>query len=169
MDPEEELGDDPVRLVAVMQNYLRFLSKARQDMTPGDPNAFTAYLYAELKALREGLIARKDDYLNTLILDSILAEINLLNDKDDTFNVDLEYRLELVEKGNRLLAEATLSGQERDRRAGRRGHSARQVRIQIAIDGGRIDDALELAQETMALHKGETSDSDRESAGCARS
>jgi tetratricopeptide (TPR) repeat protein len=198
MDRDEDLSDDPVRLIAVMQNYLRFLSAARRDTSPGKPNAFTAHLYAELKALREGLIARDERYLDTVILDSILAEINLLNDKDDTFNVDLAYRLQLVAKGNHFLAQAALDDKERDRRAARLlffraeihrlrhdsvqadadakasieleetigqggGYSARQVRIQIAIDEGRIDDALDLAQQTMALHqKDDAGERDRE-------
>jgi tetratricopeptide (TPR) repeat protein len=119
MDSEEHLVDDPIRLIAVMQNYLGFLSQAKQDMSPGEPNDFTAYLFAELTALREGLIARNQSYLNSTIVDLILAETVLLNDKSDTFNPGLEYRMELVEKAQQLLPQAVLTAQERDRRAAR--------------------------------------------------
>jgi tetratricopeptide (TPR) repeat protein len=119
MDDTEELTDDPVRLVAVMQNYLRLLSIARTELILHRPEAFTSKLYAEFKSLREGLIARNEDYLKSVIANSMLAEIEVLNYNDDIFNVGLEYRRQLVERCNQFVADAPLEEKQRDRRVAR--------------------------------------------------
>lgn len=194
MDPQEQLSeDDPVRLIAVMQNLLVLLNVTRRQMNAHEADAFTAYIYGEFKLLREGLMARGEAYLKPVIADSMLAEIEMHIDKDDVLHATPAYRLALVDQCRQIVLEAPFSEPDRDHRLARllfhradinrlRGHfaeadddaqrsievdqklgesgrSALQVRIQIAIDNGRIDDALNLAK----LAQSQQADTDKES------
>lgn len=185
MDREEQLSeDDPIRLIAVMQNLLVLLNVTRRQMNANEADAFTSHTYGEFKVLREGLMARGEAYLKSVIADSMLAEIEMHIDKDDVLHATPNDRLALVDRCRQIVQEAPLSEADRDHRLARllfhradinrlRGHfaeadddakhsmdvdqkqgesgrSALQVRIQIAIDNGRIDDALSLAKQAQS-------------------
>ncbi len=186
MDKEEQLSeDDPVRLIAVMQNLLVMLNVTRRQMNANEADAFTAHIYGEFKLLREGLMARGQAYLQPVMADSMLAEIEMHIDKDDVLHATPDDRLALVDRCRQIVQEAPFSEQDRDHRLarllfhradinrlrgqfaqadddarlsieldqklGESGRSALQVRIQIAIDNGRIDDALALAKQAQSI------------------
>jgi tetratricopeptide (TPR) repeat protein len=184
MDEQAAVADDPVRLVAVMQNYLHMLVAIRSKITAMDPDAFTAHLYAEFKALREALISLNESYLQPVVIDAMIAELDLLAEKDDALNAGLEYRAALADRCAAMLADAPLQERQRDMRVallmqfraninllrgefaqadadaqlsidtyeklGLNSQSPKQVRIQIAIDQNRLEQAQNLVAQTLA-------------------
>lgn len=182
MDEQATVADDPVRLVAVMQNYLHILGEVRSRIDAVGPDAFTAQLYAEFKALREALINLNEAWLQTVVIDAMIAELDLLSEKDDALNAGLEYRAELADRCAGMLAEASMEDRQRDmrieplmrfranihlalghfaeadadaktsieasERLGVSSQSAKQIRIQIAIDQNLLDQAHSLVAQT---------------------